>query len=103
VDRYKALGTVAGKELPKALIESEQLAKPIFTPRRKPNRATTRTSAARSSRALIGTELARELERLTLALYGFAHDFAASKGLILADTKFEFGMYDGHITLIDES
>ncbi len=51
---------------------------------------------------MIGTELARELERLTLALYGFAHDYAAAKGLILADTKFEFGMFDGHITLIDE-
>ena len=51
---------------------------------------------------MIGTELARELERLTLELYRFAHDYAASKGLILADTKFEFGMHDGRITLIDE-
>src|SRR5438445_12181449 len=51
---------------------------------------------------MIGTELARDLERLTLALYRFAHDYAASKGLILADTKFEFGMFDGRITLIDE-
>ena len=51
---------------------------------------------------MIGTELARDLERLTLELYRFAHDFAAEKGLVLADTKFEFGFHDGRITLIDE-
>jgi phosphoribosylaminoimidazole-succinocarboxamide synthase len=99
---YKALGTVAGDELPKALIESEQLANPIFTPATKAESGHDQNISRAQLAGMIGTELARELERLTLALYGFAHDFAASKGLILADTKFEFGMYDGHITLIDE-
>src|SRR5213596_3407412 len=56
----------------------------------------------RSLAGLIGTDLARDLERLTLELYRFAHDYAASKGLILADTKFEFGFHDGKLIVIDE-
>ena len=52
---------------------------------------------------MVGTELARELERVTLELYTFAHDHAFQRGLILADTKFEFGYYDGKLTLIDEA
>ncbi len=99
---YKALGTVAGEELPKALIESEQLAEPIFTPATKAESGHDQNISRAQLAGMIGTELARELERLTLALYGYAHDYAAAKGLILADTKFEFGMFDGHITLIDE-
>jgi phosphoribosylaminoimidazole-succinocarboxamide synthase len=93
---------VAGEELPKALIESEQLAKPIFTPATKAESGHDQNISRAQLAGMIGTELARELERITLALYGFAHDYAASKGLILADTKFEFGMFDGHLTLIDE-
>ena len=88
---YKALGTVAGEELPKALIESEQLPKPIFTPATKAESGHDQNISRAQLAGMVGTELARELERLTLALYGFAHDYAASKGLILADTKFEFG------------
>ena len=99
---YKALGTVAGEELPKALIESEQLAEPIFTPATKAESGHDQNISRAQLAGMIGTELARELERLTLALYRFAHDYAASKGLLLADTKFEFGMHDGRITLIDE-
>src|SRR5256714_4485241 len=99
---YKAQGTVAGEELPKALIESEQLAEPIFTPATKAESGHDQNISRAQLAGMIGTELARELERLTLALYRFAHDYAPSKGLLLADTKFEFGMHDGRITLIDE-
>ena len=52
---------------------------------------------------MIGTDLARQLERLTLELYRLARDLAAEKRLILADTKFEFGLHDGGVTLIDEA
>jgi phosphoribosylaminoimidazole-succinocarboxamide synthase len=99
---YKALGTVAGEELPRALIESEQLPKPIFTPATKAESGHDQNISRAQLAGMIGTELARELERLTLELYGFAHDYAAKLGLILADTKFEFGYHDGRIVLIDE-
>ena len=99
---YKALGTVAGEALPRALIESEQLTEPIFTPATKAESGHDQNISKAQLAGMIGTDLARELERLTLELYRFAHDYAASKGLILADTKFEFGYYDGRITLIDE-
>jgi phosphoribosylaminoimidazole-succinocarboxamide synthase len=99
---YKALGTVAGEQMPRALIESEQLPEPIFTPATKVESGHDQNISRAQLAGMIGTELARELERLTLELYRFAHDFAAAKGLILADTKFEFGMHDGHLTLIDE-
>jgi len=99
---YKALGTVAGEALPRALIESEQLTEPIFTPATKAESGHDQNISKAQLAGMIGTDLARELERLTLELYRFAHDYAASKGLILADTKFEFGYHDGRITLIDE-
>jgi phosphoribosylaminoimidazole-succinocarboxamide synthase len=99
---YKALGTVAGEHMPKALIESEQLPEPIFTPATKAETGHDQNISRAQLAGMIGTELARDLERLTLELYRFAHDFAATKGLILADTKFEFGWHDGKITLIDE-
>src|SRR5439155_484702 len=86
----------------KALIESEQLAEPIFTPATKAESGHDQSISRSQLAGMIGTELARDLERLTLALYRFAHDYAASKGLILADTKFEFGMFDGRITLGDD-
>ena len=99
---YRALGTVAGHKLPAALIESEQLPEPIFTPATKAASGHDQNISRAQLASMIGTELARDLERLTLELYRFAHDFAAEKGLVLADTKFEFGFHDGRITLIDE-
>ena len=99
---YKALGTVAGEKLPAALLESEQLPEPIFTPATKAESGHDQNITRAQLANLVGTDLARDLERLTLALYRFAHDEAAEKGLVLADTKFEFGFHDGKITLIDE-
>jgi phosphoribosylaminoimidazole-succinocarboxamide synthase len=99
---YRALGTVAAAKLPPALIESEQLPEPIFTPATKAESGHDQNMSKAQLAVMIGTDLARELERLTLELYRFAHDLAAKKGLILADTKFEFGYHDGKITLIDE-
>src|SRR2546427_2916791 len=99
---YKALGTVAGETLPPALLESEQLPEPIFTPATKAESGHDQNITRAQLAGLIGTDLARELERLTLELYRFAHDIASAKGLVLADTKLEFGLHDGKIKLIDE-
>jgi len=100
---YKALGTVAGEPLPPGLIESERLADPIFTPATKATTGHDENISRAQLAAMVGTDLARELEQATLALYRFAHAYALGRGLILADTKFEFGFYDGKLTLIDEA
>ena len=100
---YKESGTVAGEPLPKGLVESAQLADPIFTPATKAMTGHDENISRRQLTALVGTDLAKQLEQVTLALYRAAHAFALGKGLILADTKFEFGFADGRLTLIDEA
>jgi phosphoribosylaminoimidazole-succinocarboxamide synthase len=100
---YKESGTVAGESLPKGLVESAQLADPIFTPATKAMTGHDENISRRQLAALVGTDLARQLEQVTLALYRAAHAYALGKGLILADTKFEFGFADGRLTLIDEA
>jgi len=100
---YKALGTVASEPLPKWLEESARLVDPIFTPATKAMTGHDANISRAQLAALVGSELARELERVTIALYRAAHAYALGRGLILADTKFEFGMGDGKLTLIDEA
>ncbi|TMB73447.1 MAG: phosphoribosylaminoimidazolesuccinocarboxamide synthase, partial [Chloroflexi bacterium] len=99
---YKALGTVAGEPLPKGLEESARLADPIFTPATKAMTGHDENISRRQLAAQVGSDLARELEQVTLTLYRAAHAYALGRGLILADTKFEFGFHDGKLTLIDE-
>ncbi|HEU5288574.1 MAG TPA: phosphoribosylaminoimidazolesuccinocarboxamide synthase [Candidatus Limnocylindria bacterium] len=100
---YKALGTVASEPLPRGLVESARLDEPIFTPATKAVTGHDENISRAQLAALVGTELAKELERVTLALYRAAHAYALGRGLILADTKFEFGFHDGKLTLIDEA
>ena len=100
---YQDRGTVAGETLPPQLLESERLDRPIFTPATKAESGHDQNITRSQLAAMVGTELARELERVTLELYAFAHDHALQRGLVLADTKFEFGYYDGKLTLIDEA
>jgi len=100
---YKALGTVAGESLPADLQESAKLDKPIFTPATKAESGHDENISRRRLAAVVGTELARDLEQTTLALYVAAQKYALERGLILADTKFEFGFHDGKLTLIDEA
>jgi phosphoribosylaminoimidazole-succinocarboxamide synthase len=99
---YRRVGTVASEPLATGLRESERLPQPIFTPATKAETGHDENISRAQLVALIGSERARELERLSLALYvaGAAH--ALSRGLILADTKFEFGEIDGQLVLIDE-
>jgi phosphoribosylaminoimidazole-succinocarboxamide synthase len=100
---YKALGTVASEPLPRGLQESARLDEPIFTPATKAMTGHDENISRAQLAALVGTDLARQLERTTLDLYRKAHAYALGRGLILADTKFEFGFYDGKLTLIDEA
>ena len=88
---YRRSGTIAGERMPRGLRESERLDDPIFTPATKAVTGHDENISRAQLAALVGHELARRLEELTLALYRSAHAYALGRGLILADTKFEFG------------
>jgi phosphoribosylaminoimidazole-succinocarboxamide synthase len=100
---YLATGSVCGIPLPAGLRESDRLPEPIFTPAAKINTGGHDENISFDTMgAHIGTQPAEELRALTLEIYRRAADHAATKGLILADTKFEFGLIDGKIALADE-
>jgi phosphoribosylaminoimidazole-succinocarboxamide synthase len=100
---YRRLGTVAGEPVAADLVESQRLARPIFTPAIKAESGHDENiSRARLAR-MIGHEGAQLLEHLSLRLYEAGAEHALSRGLILADTKFEFGVLDGEMLLIDEA
>ncbi len=100
---YRERQTVCGIELPPRLVESSELPVPIFTP------ATTaesghdeNISCARAAK-MVGADLAEQARAASLKLYNFARDYARKRGIIIADTKFEFGLLDGKLILIDEA
>jgi phosphoribosylaminoimidazole-succinocarboxamide synthase len=101
---YQATGAVAGIKLPEGLRDSEKLPEPIFTPSTKADVGHDETiDFDRAAELVGGRELMEHLRELSLALYGFAADHAASRGVILADTKFEFGRdADGLVRVGDE-
>jgi phosphoribosylaminoimidazole-succinocarboxamide synthase len=99
---YRQTGEVCGHRLPAGLVESARLPEPIFTPATKSEQGhDINVSAAEMARAA-GAERTRELERLSLELYRAAAEYAESRGIIICDTKFEFGLDDGRLMLIDE-
>ena len=99
---YRRTGSVAGYDLPTGLTESAQLPRPLFTPAIKNDAGHDENITPARLAAIVGADLARELERKTLMLYVEASAYAAARGIILADTKFEFGYIDGQLALIDE-
>jgi len=99
---YQQTGEVCGVKLPAGLTESDKLDEPIFTPATKAETGhDMNVSEAAMSRS-IGEEATSKLKNLTLTLYRRAAEYADSRGIIIADTKFEFGSKDGNIILIDE-
>jgi phosphoribosylaminoimidazole-succinocarboxamide synthase len=99
---YKASGSVCGIKLPVGLRESEQLPEPIFTPATKATTGHDENISFEEMCKLVDLEEARQLRDLSLAIYKKAADFARQKGIIIADTKFEFGKTAAGITLADE-
>ncbi|HEX3629706.1 MAG TPA: phosphoribosylaminoimidazolesuccinocarboxamide synthase [Candidatus Dormibacteraeota bacterium] len=99
---YQRTGTIAGEPLPAGLTESDRLPEPIFTPATKALSGHDENISRAELAGRTGSELARTLEELSLALYRFGHQQALQAGIILADTKFEFGLIDGEVILIDE-
>jgi phosphoribosylaminoimidazole-succinocarboxamide synthase len=99
---YKATGKVCGIELAKGLRESDQLPEPIFTPSTKATSGHDENIPFSEMVRLVGAEVAEELRDLTLKVYKKAADYARTRGIIIADTKFEFGRTARGMTLADE-
>jgi phosphoribosylaminoimidazole-succinocarboxamide synthase len=99
---YKTNGTICGIKLPQDLLESQKLPEPIFTPATKAEIGHDENVDFNYMKDKIGLELAAKLRDLSLSIYKEAASFAENKGIIIADTKFEFGLIDGQVILIDE-
>jgi phosphoribosylaminoimidazole-succinocarboxamide synthase len=99
---YQKSKTVCGIRLPDGLREAEQLPEPIFTPSTKADSGHDENIPFERVVGLVGRELAEQLRDKSIAIYKKARNYAKSKGIIIADTKFEFGLVGGKLTLIDE-
>ncbi|TJW92287.1 phosphoribosylaminoimidazolesuccinocarboxamide synthase, partial [Neisseria gonorrhoeae] len=100
---YAASGTLAGEQLPAGLVESQKLEPAIFSPATKAETGHDENITIARMREVVGDETAYTLESMTRAVYTLGETLAREQGIIIADTKFEFGRdKDGHIILIDE-
>ena len=99
---YRREGTACGILLPEGLQEGSRFPEPIFTPTTKAEEGHDENMTREEVVAMVGEEMAKKLEQTTLAVYDYGHDYALSRGIILADTKVEFGLIDGELALIDE-
>ena len=99
---YKEKGSICGIKLPSGLKESDKLPEPIFTPTSKSDEGHDMELNYSEAENLIGKKLFNEVKEISLQLLKTASDEAESKGIIIADTKFEFGIYDNKLILIDE-
>ncbi|GIX06600.1 MAG: phosphoribosylaminoimidazole-succinocarboxamide synthase [Candidatus Poribacteria bacterium] len=99
---YRQSGTVCGQRLPAGLRESERLPEPIFTPATKAETGHDENISVEEMARQVGWELTEKLRELSLAIYNKAAAYALERGIIIADTKFEFGLREGRVILIDE-
>jgi phosphoribosylaminoimidazole-succinocarboxamide synthase len=101
---YQASGEICGHELPSGLREADPLPEPIFTPATKAETGHDENITRGQAAELVGSKRLTEVEGTSLALYQFASDYAAQRGIIIADTKFEFGLDEnGRLVLADEA
>ncbi|MBS3907574.1 MAG: phosphoribosylaminoimidazolesuccinocarboxamide synthase [Syntrophaceae bacterium] len=100
---YKKTGKICGISLPKGLVESSNLEEPIFTPSTKAEQGFHDENISfEEMEKIIGKDLARQLKSVSIGVYQKAGDFAEKRGILIADTKMEFGIKDGKLILIDE-
>jgi len=101
-DEYKKKGTVCGMSAPKGLQESQEFPEPVFTPTTKATSGHDMPITIEEMRNDIGAETANKLRDYTIGVYNAARKYALSRGIIIADTKLEFGMDNGKMILVDE-
>ena len=99
---YRAQQTVCGIKLPAGLVESSELPEPIFTPATKAESGHDINIPFGEAAEIVGAEFAEKARAASLKIYSFARAYARERGIIIADTKFEFGVFDGQLILIDE-
>ena len=101
-NEYKSTNSINYKKIEQKLLEAQKFETPIFTPSTKADEGHDEPLSSNAGKKLIGDKLYEQLEEISIDLYIKAHDFCENKGIILADTKFEFGIIDNEIILIDE-
>ncbi len=99
---YRRQGTVSGQEMPEGLVEGQTLPEPLFTPTTKAEEGHDENMSYQQVVDMVGADMAAKLEATSKAVYSFAQAYALDRGIILADTKMEFGILDGELILIDE-
>jgi len=99
---YSVSGTVAGRPMSPGLREGDRFPEPLFTPTTKAEVGHDENMTIQQVEDMVGKDTADRLADQTIAVYNYAHDLALGKGIIIADTKMEFGYIDGRLTLIDE-
>jgi len=100
---YKATGAICGIALPAGLVESDKLREPVFTPATKATSGHDENISFERAATIIGEELAEKVRAVSIAIYKRAAEYAAPRGILLADTKFEFGLLNGELIWIDEA
>jgi phosphoribosylaminoimidazole-succinocarboxamide synthase len=101
-EEYQQQGTISGLPLARGLKQSQELPQPLFTPTTKAESGHDQSLSMAKMKKLFGDHIAEEMEEKSLAIYNYARGYAIARGIIIADTKFEFGL-DGHkLILIDE-
>lgn len=99
---YRERQTICGIKLPPGLLEAAELPQPLFTPATKAETGHDENISFDEARKIVGDDIAEEARAKSLKIYNFARDYARKRGIIIADTKFEFGLLDGKLILIDE-
>jgi len=99
---YQQSGTISGLPMPRGLVESQELPRPLFTPTTKADSGHDEPMNTDELKKTLGANLAEEIRGISLAVYSYAREYARTKGIIIADTKMEFGLDNGQLILIDE-
>ena len=99
---YRKHGTVSGKSMPPGLLEGQAFPEPLFTPTTKAEEGHDENMTDQEVVDMVGADMTKRLAEQSLAVYQYARDYALERGIILADTKMEFGLLDGRLILIDE-
>ena len=99
---YRRQGTVQGMEMPTGMVEGQPFPEPLFTPTTKAEEGHDENMSRQQVIDMVGADMAAKLEETSKAVYAFAEEYARGRGIILADTKMEFGILDGQLILIDE-
>jgi phosphoribosylaminoimidazole-succinocarboxamide synthase len=99
---YRERDTIFGQSLPKGLKESQELPQPLFTPTTKAETGHDQPLSMDEMKTLVGEAIAQEMKEKSLTIYNYARNYAIARGIIIADTKMEFGLDNGKLILIDE-